>query len=493
MRASRTCYKAKGCSGLSAAVLAIVLTGCRLGPDYRPPAAPGASAYTAADAGIDGQNNTIARADWWKLFCDPQLDEFESQAEVANRDIKVAVARVDEARAVIGTVRYALFPTITAQPQISRSREARDRPNNGNTNGKAATYNDIQIPLVMSWEIDLWGRVRRTVEAARASEQVSEADLRFIRLTTEAAVAMGYYQLRETDQEIAVVENTIRDLQEAVDITQLRFQHGLSGDLEVAQAKALLEQTIASEPPLKTQRDQLQHQLAVLLGRTPEGFVLPTLAANSEPPTVPVGLPSDLLQRRPDIAAADRNVAAATARIGIAKAAYFPQLSLTGAVGYESTNPATLINWQNSISSLAASVVAPIFTGGRLRAGVRQAQAQFRQSILQYEKTVLVSYQEVEDQLTALHNLATQAQLQNLALQDASRAEQIAMERYKRGLVAYLDVVNAEQNVLFNERTITQISGQRLTASVALVKALGGGWEASQTPYAAKTAQSSEN
>jgi multidrug efflux system outer membrane protein len=274
----------------------------------------------------------------------------------------------------------------------------------------------------MNYEIDAWGRVRRTIEAARATEQASEADLRFVRLATEATVAIDYYQLRESDQELSVIDSTVHDLQQSLNLTQSLFEHGLTSDLEVAQARTLLDETNASEQSLMTQREQLQHALAVLLGRTPESLALPSQPSNPEPPTIPVGLPSDLLERRPDIAEADRNVAAATARIGIAKAAYFPQLSLTGVTGYESSNPATLVNWQNTIASLGASAVAPIFTGGRLRAGVDQAQAMYRESLAQYEKTVLVSYQEVEDQLSALHYLATQAQLQNLAVQDASRA-----------------------------------------------------------------------
>jgi multidrug efflux system outer membrane protein len=281
---------------------------------------------------------------------------------------------------------------------------------------------------------------------------------------------------------VAVIESTIQDLQQSLALTQSRFQHGLSSELEVEQAKTLLDQTAASEQSLKTQREQLQHALAVLLGRTPESLTLPTQPGNEEPPNVPVGLPSDLLERRPDIAEADRNIAAATAHIGIAKAAYFPQLSLSGVAGYESTDPTSLLNWQSTIASLGASAVAPIFTGGRLKAGVDQAQAVFRESLAQYEKTVLVSYQQVEDQLSALHNLSTQARLQSRAVQDASREEQIATDRYKQGLVSYLDVVTAQQNVLFNERTATQIAGQRLVASVVLIKALGGGWEQTKTP-----------
>ena len=222
--------------------------------------------------------------------------------------------------------------------------------------------------------------------------------------------------------------------------------------------------------------------MAVLLGRTVEGFSLPEQPSNPNPPDIPVGLPSDLLERRSDIAEADRNVAATTAQIGVAKAAYFPQLSLTGAAGYESTNAASLLNWQNTLATLAASAVAPIFTGGRLKAGVEQAQAGYRGSLAQYEKTVLTAYQEVEDQLAALHFLEIESQSEASAVSDARKAEQVAMQRYKAGLVGYLDVVYAQQSVLTNEQTASQIGGQRLVASVVLIKALGGGWARGNTP-----------
>ena len=464
-------------------LLLVALAGCRVGPNYTPPVPPTAPAFTGRDTvSTLAEQQAIAYSDWWKVFHDPELDTLEVQADAANRDIKVAVAHVDEAIAASGSARSFLLPTISAQPQVSRTREALDRPNNGNTGGRAATFNDIQLPLVLNYEIDAWGRVRRTIEAARATEQASEADLRFVRIATEATVAIDYYELRESNQELSVIESTVHDLEESLSLTQNLFRHGLSSELEVAQAKTLLDQTNASEQTLMIQRQQLQHALAVMLGRTPESLSLPAQPNNPEPPVIPVGLPSDLPQRRPDIAEADRNVAAATARIGIAKAAYFPQLSLTGFTGYESSSPATLVNWQNTIASLGASAVAPIFTGGRLKAGVEQAQAFYRESLASYEKTVLVSYQEVEDQLSALEYLATQARLQNLAVEDATLAERIATDRYKRGLVSYLDVVTAEQNVLFNERTATQISGQRLVDSVVLIKALGGGWEQTKTP-----------
>jgi multidrug efflux system outer membrane protein len=233
---------------------------------------------------------------------------------------------------------------------------------------------------------------------------------------------------------------------------------------------------------LEIERTQLEHAMAVLLGRAVEGFSLPELPPNPTPPDIPVGLPSDLLERRPDIADADRNVAATTAQIGVAKAAYFPQLSLTGVAGYESTNVASLLNWQSTVATLAASAVAPIFTGGRLKAGVEQAQATYRGSLAEYEKTVLTAYQEVEDQLAALHFLENESQSEASAVLDARKAEQIAMQRYKAGLVGYLDVVYAQQSVLTNEQTASQISGQRLVASVVLIKALGGGWAGGDTP-----------
>jgi multidrug efflux system outer membrane protein len=334
----------------------------------------------------------------------------------------------------------------------------------------------------MSYEIDAWGRVKRTVEAAQASQQASEDDLRFVRLTTEATVAIDYYMLRETDEELSVIDRMLADMQQALDLTESLFQHGLTSDLDVAQAKTLLDQTSAQKQTLIVQRAQLEHGLAVLIGRPAESLTIPVQSANLPPPEIPVGLPADLLKRRPDVAEADRNVAAATAQIGVAKAAYFPQLSLTGLVGYESTNATSLVNWQNTIASLGAGVTAPIFTGGRLRAGVDQAQATYRSSLAQYEKTVLLSYQQVEDQLTALRYLAIQARLQQSAVEDAERTEQIAMQRFKGGVSSYLDVVVSQQSVLTNEQIATQIAGQREIDSVVLVKALGGGWTGVKHP-----------
>jgi multidrug efflux system outer membrane protein len=438
------------------------------------PAPPAYRGTTNADATAGAPS--IGAGDWWQVFNDQQLDALEKQTDAANTDIRIAVTRVDQAAAVTVYTRSFLFPTISAQPSAGRTREAQDRPNNGNTNGKAATFNDFQLPLVLNYEIDAWGRVRRTVEAARATQQATAEDFRFVRLTAEANVAIDYYQLRENDQELRVLDNTIADLQRSLDLTTELFQHGLSSELQVAQAKTLLDQTRASKQTLSISRAQDEHAIAVLLGRVAESFSIPVQPDAPPPPSIPIGLPSDLLKRRPDVQEAERNVAAASAEIGVAKAAYFPRLSLSGFAGFESTNAASLVTWQNSIASLAAGAVAPIFTAGRVHAGVQQATDAYQGSLAQYEKTVLTSYKEVEDQLSALEFLASQSRLQGIAVQDATRSEQLATDRFKAGLVSYLDVVTAQQAVLLNEQTAAQIAGERMVATVVLIKALGGGW-----------------
>ncbi|QNI37996.1 efflux transporter outer membrane subunit [Edaphobacter albus] len=465
-------------------LLCVLLTGCMVGPNYKKPSVPIPPAFTGAPPigpNSSGQN-PIANEDWWKVFHDPVLNDLESQADAANRDIKIAVAHVDQAAAITKATRSQLLPIVGADISAARTREARNRPNNGNTAGRAATYNDIQLPLFASYEIDAWGRVRRSIESSRSTQEATEADLRFVTLSVEANVAVSYYNLRETDKELSILDSTIDTLKQSVGLTTNLFQHGLGSELEVKQAQTLLDQTISQEQALEIQRAQLEHGLAVLLGRTVEGFSVPRSPNNAVPPQIPIGLPGDLLERRPDIVEADRNVAAATAQIGVAKAAYFPQLSLSALTGYESSNATSLVNLQNTIASLGVSAAAPIFTGGRLKAGVEQARAAYRQSLAQYEKAVLVSYQETEDQLSALHFLEQQSQSQGRAVLEAKEAQDIAISRYKGGLVSYLDVVFAEQTVLANERTAAQIAGERMVASVVLIKTLGGGWNGTTTP-----------
>jgi multidrug efflux system outer membrane protein len=465
-------------TGSSGAVIGLVLTiglsGCAVGPKYQHPAAPVPSQFKESASTTPGSAVTpIAYSDWWRVFGDPVLDQLERDAVAANQDIRLAVSRVDQAEAATRYSRSFLSPTVGLGTSASRNREAQNRPN---TNGRAETFNDFQLPLFFSYELDAWGRVRRSLEAARDVQQAAQADLRFVRLSIEANVAVDYFSLRENDAERRILESTIEQLQKALDVNTNRFRGGIASELEVQQAKTLLDQTKAQAQALDVQRSQLEHAIAVLNGRAASEFSLPRSPLDGLPPSIPPGLPADLLARRPDIDEADRNVAAATAQIGVAKTAYLPQISLTGLAGFGSVGIGSLFAWQNAIASLAASAVTPLFNGGRNRAGVDQATAVFRGSLAQYEKTVLTAYQEVEDQLAALRILSGEAQAEADAVADAARAEEIAMNRYTAGLVGYLDVLIAQTTLLANQRVAAQISGQRMVATVVLVKALGGGW-----------------
>jgi outer membrane protein, multidrug efflux system len=453
-----------------------LLAGCTVGPNYHRPPVATAPAFQEPQTQSASQAD-IAWTNWWKVFNDPVLDGLEDQATDANRDIRIAVAHVDEANAMARSVHSQQLPTIGASPSFSRTREAQQRPNNGNTNGLAATYNDLLLPLTLNYEIDVWGRIRRMVQSANATEQASDADLRFVRLSVGASVAVDYYSLREADAQLAIYDATVDALQKGYQIIDNQFQHGLVSELDVKQAETLLDQVRSQRDAMHIQRDQLEHAIAELLGRTPEGFHIAVDTRLEVPPTIPAGVPSQLLERRPDIVSSERSMAAASAQIGVAKAAYFPQLSLTGVAGYESANPAAIVNWQNTIASLGASAVAPIFTGGRLRANLDHARAAYQASVSQYEKTVLTAYQQVEDQLAAIHYLSIQEQDSSSAVASARDQERIAMNRYEAGLVSYLNVVYSEQTLLDNEQSEAQVSAQRLVATVVLVKALGGGWE----------------
>jgi multidrug efflux system outer membrane protein len=459
-------------------IMIMSIAGCGVGPKYQRPSAPVPSQFkeSAAPAAQVSATTPIAFNDWWRVFDDPVLDGLEKDADAANQDIRLAVARVDQSEAAARYSRSFLFPTISLGASAGRTREAQNRPNNGNTGGRAATYNDFQLPLFFSYEIDAWGRVRRSLAAARDVQQATEADLRFVRLAVEANVAMDYYLLRENDAERAILNSTIDQLQQLLDLTTNRFRGGIASELDVKQAKTLFDQTKTQAQALDVQRAQLEHAIAVLDGRPASEFSLPRSPLAGLPPSIPPGLPADLLARRTDIAEAERFVAAATEQIGVARTAYLPQISLTGFAGFESTNVASLFDWQNGIASLAAAALTPLFNGGRIRANVDQARAAYRGSLAQYEKTVLTAYQDVEDQLAALRILSGEAQSETDAVADANRAEEIALNRYKSGLVGYLDVLVAQTTLLSNERVAAQISGQRMVATVVLVKALGGGW-----------------
>lgn len=460
-----------------------ILSGCTVGPNYRRPAVPTAPSYQEPHVNAAGATPpAIAWSNWWTIFNDPVLDNLEGQAADANRDIRIALAHVDQVDAEVRSVHSYQLPSIGASPGFARTREAQDSTGNATKPGPAATYNDLLLPLTLDYEIDAWGRIRRMVQSANATAQATTADLRFVQLSVSASVAEDYYSLREAGAELSILDATVDALQHGYQIVDNQFQHGLVSELDVKQAETLLDQVRSQRDGTEIQRAQLEHAIAELLGRKPEGFHIAVDTTLEAPPTIPAGVPSELLERRPDIVSAERAMAASSAQIGVAKAAFFPQLSISGLMGYESTNPSAIMNWENSIASLGASATEPIFTGGRLRANLDQARATYTASVSQYEKTVLTAYQQVEDQLAALHYLALQQQDSTSAVASARDEERIAENRYQVGLVNYLNVVYAEQTLLQNEQSETQVSGQQLIATVVLVKALGGGWEGRPHP-----------
>jgi multidrug efflux system outer membrane protein len=454
----------------------MISAGCMVGPRYEKPAVPAAPQYKEGANADTGKANPIAYSNWWLVFHDDDLNRLEQQADAANQNIQAAIARVQQAQDYLKETRSYLFPSVSAGGSASRNREAQNRPNNGNTGGNAATYNDFQISMLLGYEIDFWGKLRHSVEAAAATEQSNEANLRFVHLVTETGLAMNYFGLRELDAEREVLLSTLDALRQAEQLTEARRHGGLASDYDVYQAKTLLDQTDAQAKQIEIQRAQYEHAIAVLAGQNPSTFSLPRSPLNEMSPAIPAGVPSQLLERRPDIASLERTLAASNAQIGVARALQFPQFTISAAAGFESVNPASVFAWQNSLASLGTGVLAPVFTGGRLKAQVEQAKASYRETLAQYQQQVLTAFQQVEDQLAAIRILADEATSTASAVNDARRTEEIAVNQYKTGLVDYLNVVDAQATLLYNQRTQTQIQGEQMVASVALIKALGGGW-----------------
>lgn len=459
---------------LLAAPLLSALNGCTVGPNYKKPAlqAPGAFEEKVADT----SSMTAAPDKWWEIFADPTLNAFEEKALQENRDLRIAVAHVDGADAMRRSTGSYRYPTIAAQPSVGRTREAQNRPNNGNTNGRAATYNDVQLPLSLSYEVDIWGRIRRQVQAANANLQASEEDMRFVQLTVTASVATDYFNIREADAESVIIAGVQKDLERGYQVTSDQFHKGIVSELPVKQAQSLLDQARAQQEVIHLRRDQAEHGLAVLNGVATEGFHVSPINTMPQMPVIPPGLPATMLNRRPDVNAAERRAAAASAQIGAAQAAMYPQFNLSALAGVESVDSTSLFAWHNVIASLAANAATPIFNGGRLRANVDLAQAQYREGLANYEKTVLSAYSDVEDQLAAVRYLSAQRLSLQSVVDSSRRAEQIASHRYEAGLVSYLDVVFAQQTLLQSEQALIQVRGQQATETVAVIRSLGGGW-----------------
>jgi len=450
-----------------------------VGPDYRVPTNSVPAEYKAVELGSWKEGHpldNVPKGNWWEVFGDARLNELEEQAVMCNQNLKAAFARVDQARATARVARSDLLPGLSLNPNFARQRYS---PNQDPSFG-SITANTFSVPLDLSYEIDLWGRVRRGFESARADAQASLADFYNVLLTLQGDVAQNYFALRSLDAEIGTVAATVDLRKEQVQLVRSRFEGGIGNDLDMARAETELATTEADAAMLAQRRSQLENALAILLGRSPSGFRLAAEATRNwdpRPPVIPAGLPADLLERRPDVAQAERQLASANARIGVAKGAFFPALSLTASGGYLSGDLQTLFNWDSRVWSIGPSVSLPLFAGGRNRANYRRAQAAFEESIAHYRQQVLVAFGDVENSLAGIRHLAEQSEAQQRAVVSARRAANLATDRYRSGIVGYLEVVDASREALQAERSNAQLTGQRLITSVQLIIALGGGWQ----------------
>jgi len=464
-----------------AACAASALFGCAVGPNYVRPTAESPSAYKEAIPWKPAEpRDQERRGNWWEVFKDPKLDALMAPVEVSNQTIKAAEARVREARALTQQARAALFPLVSASASASRSGSGRGTGISvSNTTGQGGSpRNSYNVALDVSWEVDLWGRVRRTVEASEASAQASVADLESAKLSAQALLAEDYFLLRVQDAQIRLLNDTVEAYQRSLQLTRNQYAVGVAARADVAQAETQLKSTQAQAIDAGVQRAQLEHAIAVLLGKAPADFSVAAESVPTEFPPIPPGLPSELLERRPDIAAAERRAAAANAQIGVAEAAFFPSLTLSATGGFQSSVLSQLFSLPSRYWSLGAALAQTIFDAGLRRAQTDQAIATYDENVANYRQTVLNGFLEVEDNLAALRILEQEASVQDEAVKAARESLAITLNQYRAGTANYLAVVVVQATALANERAALAIQSRRLSASVALIKALGGGWNA---------------
>jgi NodT family efflux transporter outer membrane factor (OMF) lipoprotein len=480
-----------------AAILAVVpwglLCGCNFAPKYQRPAVEAPTAFKeftlpTRDATnlwkIAQPSDAVARGKWWEMYNNPQLNSLEAQVTISNQNVAAAFANLLSARALVRQARAQLYPTLAASPAVTRSQQ-RFVGSQSPSSSSGAALTDYSLPLDASWQVDLWGRIRNTVKANALEAQATVADLENTRLTAQAELAADFFALRTQDALKQLFDDSVRAYRESLDLTKVRFQTGIASDQDVAQAETQLETAEAQATNLGIQRAQLEHAIAVLIGKPPTALSIPIepLGATN-PPVVPVGVPSELLERRPDIAAAERRVAEANARIGIAKAAYFPTITLSASGGFQSASISSLLNWSSRVWSIGAGLGETLFDAGLRKATVEQFRADYDSTVAKYRQTVLTAFQQVEDQLAALRILAHQVEQQETVVNSSERYLTLATDRYKLGIDSYLNVITAQTTYLVNRQTLVDLHLQQMSASVQLVEAVGGGWEASQTPTA---------
>ena len=517
VNATNTATAGLGSRSLTALATAFLLTGCMVGPKYHGPP-PEASAdipikYKNGSGG-DGHwrgarpSDTEGAGDWWRVFSDPTLNRLETQAYTANQNVRLAVDRIDDAAAQVQIAAADLYPNVNLASSATRSRTSSTGPytperlvgstsslTGGSSTGRSTpvftgsngpvlvgqpisyTSWNFENPAQMRWELDLFGRIRRNVEAARAQTEQAKADLAATLLSVTANVATDYFTLRALDAQVVILENTIATRQGALQIAEERFEAGLVGELDVARAQSEVASEQAELANVQRSRAEMENAIATLAGELASNLHLPPGAIAYSPPRIPAGLPSRLLERRPDIASAERSVAAANARIGAAIAAFYPDVTINGATGFETANIGDIFAGQSLIWSLGPSITVPIFEGFRLKAGLRSAKAQYRETVDNYRNQVLSAFEDVENALADIRKLADQYEAQERAVDAAKRTLDLSEQQYDKGAVTYLDVLDAERTLLSDEQIAAQLAGSRLQATVQLIKAIGGRWE----------------
>jgi NodT family efflux transporter outer membrane factor (OMF) lipoprotein len=470
-----------------AVTLAVLLSGCEVGPKYvraTAPTSPNFKEQPPDSFKEAGQWKTAQPADqalrgkWWEIFGDPQLNALEEQLTVSNQNLKVAEARLREARAAVRFNRAAQFPTISAGPSIESLHASGNRPYIHTTSNTG----DFVLPIDFSYEVDLWGRVRRSVAAAREEAQASTADYATASLSLHAELAIDYFELRSADAQKQILDDTVKAYTDALQLTSNRFLGGVAPKSDVAQAKTQLDTTRVQDTDVTVARAQFEHAIAILIGKPPAELTIPPAPHDLQPPVIPGTLPAELLERRPDIAAAERRMAEANQQIGIARAAYFPTLSLNGSAGFEGTSLLNWLNWPSRFWAVGPQMLETLYDGGRRRANSETALANYDGTVATYRQTSLTALQEVEDNLAALRILNDEDQQQTEATASAKDSLQLFTNRYKGGVDTYLQVINAQTVALQNERNNVDIQRRRMDASVLLIKALGGGWSTAELP-----------
>jgi NodT family efflux transporter outer membrane factor (OMF) lipoprotein len=474
-------------AGFAVLAMSMLLAGCMVGPKYTKPPVAAAPAYgEQAPASYENTpgwktaqpSDASKKGKWWEIFDDSDLNALEEQVAPANQSLKVAEATYRQARTEIQFNRSNLFPTISAGATITHNRTSTNNP----TGLPGREFGNFAMPISASWEPDLWGRVRRSINSAKELTQASAADLANVRLVLETDLAIDYFAARGLDAQKKLLDDTVVAYQKALDLTQNRYNGGVASKVEVEQARTQLQQTQAQDIELGVARSQYEHAIAVLTGKVPEGFHLPLLPLRQTPPAIPLGLPSELLERRPDIAAAERRLAAANEQIGIARAAYFPDLVISGTGGLQAGSIVNWFTWPSRYWAAGPSIAQTVYDAGRRRAQLNNAEAAYDANVANYRQASLTAFQEVEDSLAALRVLEEESSKQHEATVSAENSLQLSLNRYKGGLVTYLEVITAQSIALTNERTDVDLMQRRMNASVQLIRALGGGWDTAKLP-----------